>query len=98
MHDQWGFIQSVFAHVVASMSGVASFVFSLIERIRKKKLSSRIFFAVGILCLIIAFYQAWEDEHIKVVQLQKQLEEPNVTFDFDNTPTYVIPPGDRMEE
>lgn len=45
------------------MSGLASFAFSLWEHSRQKKLESRAFFIVGFICLIIAFDQAWQDEH-----------------------------------
>ena len=45
------------------MSGVASFAFAIYEHVRNKKIESRAFFAVGVLCSIIAFDQAWQDEH-----------------------------------
>src|ERR1700683_3263719 len=63
MHNHWLFIGNVLAHLVASMSGIASFAFSMWEHSRNKKIESRAFFIVGVLCLIIAFDQAWQDEH-----------------------------------
>jgi hypothetical protein len=63
MHNHWLFIGNVIAHLVASMSGLASFAFSLWEHSRQKKLESRVFFIVGFICLIVAFDQAWQDEH-----------------------------------
>ena len=63
MHDHWLFIWNVLGHLVASMSGVASFLLSMWEHTRQKKIESRIFFAVGVICLIVAFDQAWQDEH-----------------------------------
>jgi len=69
VHNHWLFIGNVFAHLVASMSGIASFVFATIEHVRKKPIESRAFFTIGVLCLVIAFDQAWQDEHnnIKVL-------------------------------
>src|SRR5260370_42080082 len=69
MHDHLRFIWNVAAHLVASMSGIASFMFSMYEHVKGKRLESRAFFVVGVLCLVIAFDQAWQDEHnnIKVL-------------------------------
>ncbi len=63
MHNHWLFAWNVCSHLVASMSGVASFLMSSWEHSRKRKIESRIFFAVGFFCLIVAFDQAWQDEH-----------------------------------
>lgn len=64
MHsDHLLFVGNVFAHLVASMSGVASFLFSMWEHARGKKIEARAFFIVGVLCLVVAFDQAWQDEH-----------------------------------
>jgi hypothetical protein len=73
MYNHWLFIHNVLAHLVASMSGVASFLFATWEHAKKKKLEARIFFIVGMFCLIIAFDQAWQDEHgnVKVLVGEK---------------------------
>jgi hypothetical protein len=63
MHTHWLFIHNVAAHLVASMSGVASFIFAIIEHARGKKIETWIFSVVGAICLIVAFDQAWQDEH-----------------------------------
>jgi len=63
MHDHWLFTWNVLSHLVASMSGIASFVMSMWEHARNKKIESRVFFVVGVLCLTVAFDQAWQDEH-----------------------------------
>jgi hypothetical protein len=63
MHDHWLFTWNVLSHLVASMSGFASFLMSLWEHSRRRKIESRVFFIVGVLCLVIAFDQAWQDEH-----------------------------------
>jgi hypothetical protein len=66
MHDQLLFAKDVFAHLVASMSGVVSFIFAMVEHARGKKIESWAFFAIGALCLIIAFDLAWQNEHDNV--------------------------------
>jgi hypothetical protein len=64
MHDICLFLWNVLCHLVASMSGLASFCMSLWEHTKKeRRIESRAFFIVGVLCLIVAFDQAWEDEH-----------------------------------
>jgi hypothetical protein len=45
------------------MSGIASFLMSAWEQSRNKKIESRAFFIIGVICLVIAFDQAWQDEH-----------------------------------
>jgi hypothetical protein len=74
MYNHWQFIWNVASHLVASMSGLASFCFSLWEHSRQKKLESRVFFIVGVICLAVAFDQAWQDEHrnSEVLKAQKQ--------------------------
>jgi len=55
MREHWLFIWNVGAHLVASMSGVASFAFAMWEHTRKRVIESRVFFIVGALCLVVAF-------------------------------------------
>lgn len=69
MHNVWLFLMNVVAHLVASMSGIVSFVIAFYEAVRNRKIESWIFFAVGAICLIIAFDQAWQDEHRNVETL-----------------------------
>lgn len=57
------FLGNVAAHLVALMSGIASFVLATVQAVRKSPLSARIFWVVGALCLLFAFDQAWQDEH-----------------------------------
>jgi len=57
------FLYNVFVHLVASMSGLASFAFGFYEHLQQRKIASRVFFAVGSVLLIVAFDQAWQDEH-----------------------------------
>lgn len=63
MSSHWLFTGNVFAHLVALMSGIVSFFFAVYEASKKKQIESWTFFAVGGVCLIIAFDQAWQDEH-----------------------------------
>jgi hypothetical protein len=63
LHNLGQFLWNVSSHLVASMSGIASFIFSAYEHAGKRKISSRVFLVVGILFLIVAFDQAWTDEH-----------------------------------
>lgn len=63
MHNHFLFIGNSFAHLVASMSGIASFIFAIIEHIRKKQIETWAFAIVGSICLIVAFDQSWQDEH-----------------------------------
>lgn len=63
MHEHGLFVSNVFAHLVALMSGIASFGFAVYETVKNKPIRSRVFWAIGTLCLLIAFDQAWRDEH-----------------------------------
>ncbi len=45
------------------MSGIASFCFSLYEHAKGKAIRSRAFFVVGVICLLVGFDAAWQDEH-----------------------------------
>jgi hypothetical protein len=57
------FIADVAAHLVALMSGIASFIIAGIEAFRQKPLVARCFWIAGGVCLLVAFDQAWQDEH-----------------------------------
>jgi hypothetical protein len=63
MHTHWLFIYNVGAHLVASMSSLVSFGIAVYEATRNKKFETWAFFVIGALCLIVAFDQAWHDEH-----------------------------------
>jgi len=57
------FIGNVAAHLVALMSGIASFVLATISAIKRKPVIERWFWIAGAICLIAAFDGAWQDEH-----------------------------------
>lgn len=63
MYTHWLFLYNVLVHLVASMSSLVSFGISVYEAFKGKKFETWAFFAIGTLCLIIAFDQAWQDEH-----------------------------------
>jgi hypothetical protein len=63
MHNHWLFVCNVSAHLVASMSSIVSFSFAVWEAFRKQKIEAWVFFSVGAMFLIVAFDQAWQDEH-----------------------------------
>lgn len=63
MLHHWLFIGNVAEHLVALMSGVASFIIATVEAVRKKPLIARWFWVLGGICLLIACDQAWQDEH-----------------------------------
>jgi hypothetical protein len=88
MQNQMLFIGNVFWHLVASMSGIASFGLSMWERGRNKVVESRIFFAVGLLCLIVAFDQAWQDEHRNASSLVEEKSRLIQERDFWKSQSY----------
>ncbi len=73
MRNHFLFFGNVFAHLVASMSGVVSFCIAIWEAFKKKKIESRVFFIVGALFLLVACDQAWQDEHgnVKTLTVEK---------------------------
>jgi hypothetical protein len=63
MHNHGLFIWNMASHLVASMSGLVSFLFAFYENLKSRQVTSRAFFVVGMLFLIVACDQAWTDEH-----------------------------------
>ena len=63
MHQHWLFIGNVVAHWVAAMSSAVAFTLGIVEYWRKQKTEGWIFFAIASLFLVVAFDQAWQDEH-----------------------------------
>jgi hypothetical protein len=70
------FIGNVLSHLVALMSGIASFAIAVWQAVKKHKISERIFWVIGALCLLMAFDQSWQDEHrnTQVVIVEKASE------------------------
>jgi hypothetical protein len=88
MHSHWLFIYNVGAHLVASMSGVASFIFAIIEHARGKKIETWAFSVVGAICLIVAFDQAWQDEHRNSEVMKSEKATAVQEMDFWKQQTY----------
>lgn len=63
MHNHWLFIGNVAAHLVALMSGIASFFIGIYEKGKNRPVATKAFWAIAVLCLLFAFDQAWQDEH-----------------------------------
>jgi hypothetical protein len=63
MHEHWLFLGNVSAHLVALMSGIASVLITFWERIKSRPVARRAFLVIAGLCLLLAFDQAWRDEH-----------------------------------
>ena len=62
-NPHWLFTVNVLAHWVASMSSIVSFTLGIVELVRNRKTEAWVFCAIGGLFLIMAFDQAWQDEH-----------------------------------
>lgn len=82
MHIHWLFVPNTLSHWVASMSSIVSFTLGIVELIRNKKIESWIFFAIAGLFLIVAFDQAWQDEHrnSEIMKVEKSKAESDMTF------------------
>jgi hypothetical protein len=63
MENHFLFLGNVAAHLVALMSGIASFIIATIEAARKRPLSERVFWIIGAICIVASFDLAWQDEH-----------------------------------
>jgi hypothetical protein len=57
------FIGNVAAHLVALMSGIATFGIAIWENIKKHPIRARSFWIVSAFFLLVAVDQAWQDEH-----------------------------------
>jgi hypothetical protein len=68
-NPQFLFVWNMLAHLVALMSGLVSFGFAIYENWKNKKTESWVFFAISLICLMIACDQAWQDEHRNVEAL-----------------------------
>ena len=59
-------IRAVFSNWVFLMSGIVSVALSIVSHIRKKTITGRIFFILGIFLLFVATFLSWRDEYNKV--------------------------------
>jgi len=70
------FLSAVWDNWVAVMSGVISLLIGIYEKIKDKTIKSSIFFFVAFLCVFIAFFMAWRDEHRMVITLENRFKSP----------------------
>jgi hypothetical protein len=59
------YLYSVLDHWLFSFGGIALVVFALYEKYRQKITPSKWFWGLAALCIFIATFQAWSDEHQK---------------------------------
>ena len=57
------FVSAVVAHWMVTFGGVAMVIIGLIERYKHKETTKWIFWGSAAVLLLVAFYQAWSDEH-----------------------------------
>jgi hypothetical protein len=57
------FISAVVAHWLVTFGGVAMVGFGLWEKYKHKETAKWIFWGLAVVLLVVAFYQAWSDEH-----------------------------------
>jgi hypothetical protein len=70
------FIGNVSAHLVTLMSGIASFGIAVWQAYKKNPISEKVFWVIGVICLLVAVDSAWQDEHrnTRVVIAEKAVE------------------------
>lgn len=57
------FLGALVNHLLFTFGGVALMIFALIEKLRKKDTEAWVFWGVGLVCVFMACYGAWVDEH-----------------------------------
>jgi hypothetical protein len=57
------FLGALANHLLFSFGGVALMVFAIVEKVRKKDTEAWLFWGAALVCLFIACYGAWVDEH-----------------------------------
>jgi hypothetical protein len=60
------FLAATASHFVASMTGLVSLGIALYEQVKGKS-DERLFYLIAAMCFFFAGFQAWEDEHTKVL-------------------------------
>jgi hypothetical protein len=57
------FVSAVAAHWLFTFGGIAMVVFGLYEKFKHKETAKWVFWGLAVVLLLVAFYQAWSDEH-----------------------------------
>jgi len=91
------FLSVMMSHWVGLMAGIVSLIVGIVERLRKNRPWSKLFWSVALLCIFFSAFQAWKDEHAqaqmaikKQQEIERQLADeraansPNLTGGFDN--------------
>jgi hypothetical protein len=68
------FLFAAVSHWVALMTGVVAIAVGIIQHFRKRPLKPPIFIAVGVVALLVASYQAWDDERRQKETAECRLE------------------------
>jgi hypothetical protein len=63
------FIGAVAAHWMASFGGVFLMIVAIIEKLRHKEVNAWVFWSGAFVCMLVAFYGAWVDEHHNTEQV-----------------------------
>ncbi len=75
LRDLAAFARGVWAHWVVLMSGVASVLTALwLQATNKPAISSTAFWIIAAICLVLAFFLAWQDQKRANATLQEQLD------------------------
>lgn len=75
------FIGAVCSHWVLFMSGIVSILIGIWERCHKRSVTTKAFWAVGIICLFVACFFAWKEERQAVNAVRKQLRSEQAQFE-----------------
>jgi hypothetical protein len=76
MAELYSFIAAVASHWVSLMSGIASVIVALWLRLKNKvELGHLAFWGVAVICIFIASFQAWKEEHLAKLALESQVSD-----------------------
>jgi hypothetical protein len=72
------FLSALAAHWLFTFGGVALVAFGVIEKYRHKETHKRIYWGVAVGLLMVASYQAWNDEHRNTEDVIKQRQQAEI--------------------
>jgi hypothetical protein len=81
--DVWGYLRALWRHWVVLVSGVGSVIVGAVSAYLKTTLPYRAFWAIALVCFIVASFQAWRDirADLRLAQLEAQrLKDPKYPF------------------
>jgi hypothetical protein len=59
----WQYLAEIFDHWLFSWGAIVLMVIAMIEKLRDKTVSKRIFMWLAAACFVIAMFQAWKDQY-----------------------------------